>query len=82
VIYNCGSSSASFAFLVIAFGALAFGIYATKQYRRSPSQPGELKPEKVFVDEEGWERKASDDEEGRETTVSDDEEGWEKKAED
>jgi hypothetical protein len=79
LIANCGSSSASFAFLVIVFGVIIFGIYATEQRRRA--HPGELEPEKVFVDREGWETKAVDDEEG-ETTVFDDEEGWEKKAED
>ncbi|HEY4823047.1 MAG TPA: hypothetical protein VIH83_05115, partial [Candidatus Bathyarchaeia archaeon] len=82
MIVNCGSASASFAFLVIAFGVLLFGIYATKQHRQSLAHPGGLKTEKVFVGKEGWETKVSDDEEGWETTVFDDEEGWETKAED
>jgi hypothetical protein len=78
LIANCGSASASFAFLVIALGVLIFGIYATEQRRRSRARPGELETRKVFVDEEGWETPVVDDEEGVETRVVDDEEGWEK----
>jgi hypothetical protein len=80
MIVNCGSAYASFAFLVVAFGVLIFGIYATKQRRQS--HPGGLKAEESFVDKEGWETKGFDDEERRETKGSDDEEGWETKAED
>jgi hypothetical protein len=75
VIANCGTSSAYFAFLVIAFGALAFGIYVAKQHRHSLG--GGLKKKdfghnkrwerKGFDDEEGWEEKGFDDEERRET---------------
>ena len=79
LIVNCGSVTAAFAFLVIALGVLIFGIYATVQRRRA--HPGEPKPEKVFVDREGWETKVSD-EEGWETKVFDNEEGWETKDED
>jgi hypothetical protein len=79
IIVNCGSVFASFAFLVVAFGVLIFGVYATKQRRQS--HPGGLKAEESFVDREGWETKGFDDEERRETKGSDDEEGWETKAE-
>ncbi len=79
LIANCGSTTAWFAFLVIALGVIIFGIYATEQRRRA--RPRELKPEKVFVDEEGWETKVFDDED-RETRVFDDGGGWETKAED
>jgi hypothetical protein len=82
VIVNCGSVSASFAFLVVAFAVLVFGIYATKQRRQSRAQPGGLKTEESFVDKEGWETRGFNDEERRETKGSDDEEGWESKAED
>ena len=81
-IVNCGSASASFAFVVIGLGVLIFGIYATNQRRRSSAHRGELKAKKVFVDKEGWEATGIDAEEGREATASDDEEGWETKAED
>ncbi len=82
LIVNCGSPSASFAFLVIAIGVSAFGIYATIQHRKSHAHPGEPETEKVFVDREGWETRVSDDEEGGEMTVFDDKERWETKAED
>jgi len=60
LIANCGSSSASFAFLVIAVGVSIFGIYAVKLRRRSRAPRGEPKDEKVFVDTEGWETKHKD----------------------
>jgi len=60
VIVNCGSSSASFAFLVIAIGGSIFGIYAVRQRRRFRAPQGGLKDEKVFVDREGWETKHED----------------------
>jgi len=60
IIGNCGSSSASFAFLVIAVGVSIFGFYAVKLRRRSRAPRGGLKDEKVFVDTEGWEMKHKD----------------------
>src|SRR3989442_3771536 len=71
IIVNCGSVSASFAFLVVALGVLIFGIYATKQRRQSPARLGGPKAEESFVDKEGWETKGSDDEEGWETKAKD-----------
>jgi len=60
IVVNCGSSSASFAFLVIAVGVSIFGVYAVKQRRRHPAPPGGLKDEKVVIDTEGWETKHKD----------------------
>jgi hypothetical protein len=60
LIVNCGSSSASFAFLVIAVGVSIFGIYAVKLRRQHRASQGEQKAEKVFVDTEGWETKHED----------------------
>jgi hypothetical protein len=60
LIVSCGSVSVSFAFLAIAIGALAFAVYAVKERRKSSRLPNEPKPEKVVVDKEGWETKASD----------------------
>jgi hypothetical protein len=82
LIANCGSVSASFAFLVIVIGVLMFGVYVARQYRQSSAHVEEPEAEKVFVDEEGWETKAVDDEEGSKTRAFDDEGGRETKAED
>jgi len=60
LLVNCGSSSASFAFLVLGLGVSIFGIYAVKQRRRHRAFPGGLKDEKVVVDPEGWETKDKD----------------------
>jgi hypothetical protein len=60
IVGNCGTVSASFAYLVVALGAMAFAVYAIRLRRRSPSLPEELRPENVVVDKEGWETKASD----------------------
>jgi len=79
LIVNCGTVSASFAFLVVALGVLIFGIYAAKQRRQSPSLQEELESEEVIVDEEGWETKASEDAARNETKGPGDEQGWEKK---
>lgn len=59
---NCGGSvSALFGFLVIAFGVLIFGVYATMQRRQSRNAPqGQTGEENVLVDQEGWETKVSD----------------------
>jgi hypothetical protein len=66
LIANCGTVSASFAFLVVALGVLIFSIYAAKQRWQSPRLQEELEPEEVIVDKEGWETKASEDEERKE----------------
>jgi len=60
LIISCGSVSVSFAFLAIAIGALVFSVYAVKERRKSSRPPEEPKPDKVVVDKEGWETKASD----------------------
>jgi len=60
LIANCGTASASFAYLVVALGAILFAVYAIRLRRRSPGLPEELKHENVLVDKEGWETKASD----------------------
>jgi len=60
LLANCGTASASFAYLVVALGAILFAVYAIRLRRGSPSLPEELKPENVVVDKEGWETKASD----------------------
>jgi hypothetical protein len=57
ILVNCGSSSASFAFLVIAVGVSIFGIYAVKERRRHRAPREGTKDEKVVVDTEGWETK-------------------------
>jgi len=59
LIVSCGSVSVSFAFLAIAIGALVFSVYAVKERQKSSRLPEESKPEKVDVDKEGWETKAS-----------------------
>jgi hypothetical protein len=79
LIANCGTVSASFAFLVVGLAVLLFGIYAAKQRRQSPILQEELEPEEVIVDKEGWETKASEDEGRNETKGPRDDEGWEKK---
>jgi len=77
LIVNCGTVSASFAFLVVGLGVLIFGIYAAKQHRQSHILQEE--PEEVIVDKEGWETKASEDEGRNERKGPSDEQGWEKK---
>jgi len=81
LIVNCGTVSASFAFLVVGLGVLIFGIYVARQRWQSSGPPEELEPEEVFVDREGWETKVSDDKEQGGTKASKDEEGWEGKPE-
>jgi hypothetical protein len=61
---NCGSSTASFAFLVVAVGVMIFGMYVTKQRRQSPAQQGEADDAKATHDEEGWETNVRETEEG------------------
>ncbi len=60
LIVSCGSVSISFAFLAIAIGALVFAVYAVEERRKSFRLPVEPKPDKVVVDKEGWETKATD----------------------
>jgi hypothetical protein len=60
IILNCGSSTASFAFLVIGVGVSIFSIYAFKQRRRFSTSRKAQKDEKVVVDPEGWETKHRD----------------------
>lgn len=60
LVANCGSTYASFAFLVIVAGVVIFGVYVTKQRRRSAA-PLEETEEKVTVDDEGWEKRAEDE---------------------
>ncbi len=60
IVGNCGTASGSFAYLVVALGAIAFAVYAIRLRRQAPSLPGELKPENVVVDKEGWETKSTD----------------------
>jgi hypothetical protein len=60
LIVNCGSSTASFAFLVLGLGVSIFGVYAIKQHRRFRLSRKEQKDEKVVVDTEGWETKHKD----------------------
>src|SRR2546422_11705577 len=81
LIVNCGTVSASFAFLVVGLGVLIFGIYVARQRRQSSGPLEELEPEEVFVDREGWETKVSDDKEQGGTKASKDEKGWEGKPE-
>ena len=80
LIANCGTVSASFAYLVVALGAVAFAIYAIRLRGRSPS-PEEVKPEKVVVDKEGWETKEFKGKKRKETKASDEDGDWEKKHE-
>jgi hypothetical protein len=70
LIVSCGSVSVSFAFLAIAIGALVFAVYAVKERRKSSRLPIEPKPEKVVVDTEGWETKASDAKERKKSKAS------------
>jgi hypothetical protein len=74
LIVSCGSVSVSFAFLAIAIGALVFAVYAVKELRKSSRLPVEPKPDKVVVDKEGWETKASDAKERKQSKASNDEE--------
>lgn len=82
LIANCGTASASFAYLVVALGATLFAVYAIRLRRRTPSLPEELKHENVMVDKEGWETKASEGKGRKQSKTSNDEErkkksdGW------
>src|SRR5260370_5082181 len=78
---NCSSNTGDFAFLVIALGVAAFGVYAAKQRRQSSGPPTEPGEEKVSVDEEGWETRVSGSAEGRAVNVPKDREGWETRPE-
>jgi hypothetical protein len=80
LLANCGTVSASFAYLVVALGAIAFAIYAIRLRGVSPG-PKEAKPEKVVVDKEGWETKDSQGKKRKETKPSNEDDDWEKKPE-
>jgi hypothetical protein len=71
LIANCGTVSASFAYLIVALGAVLFAVYAVRLRRRS-SLPDELMPENVVVDKEGWETKDSDNKKRKGKKSSDD----------
>lgn len=73
---NCESVTGYFAFLVIAFGVLVFGVYAAKQRRQPGRPPTEPEEERVVVDAEGWETKASETEEEGATDFEGTEEAW------
>jgi hypothetical protein len=75
IVGNCGTASASFAYLVVAIGAIAFAVYAIRLRGRSPGLADELKPENVVVDKEGWETKASDKKERQRKKTSNDQWG-------
>jgi hypothetical protein len=78
LIGNCGTPSATFAYLVVVLGALLFSIYALRLRQRPSGLPEELKPENVVVDKEGWETKASDK---KKRKISNDKEDREQKSE-
>jgi hypothetical protein len=78
--FNCSSNTGDFAFLVIALGFVAFGVYAAKQRWQSSGPPTEPGEEKVSVDEEGWETKVSGNAE-RAVSLPKDKEGWETRPE-
>ena len=80
IIGNCGSVSGSFAYLVVALGAIAFAVYAIRLRRQSPSLPEELRHENVLVDKEGWETKASDGKKRKREKSSNDKEDREQKS--
>ena len=79
--FNCSSNTGDFAFLVIALGVAAFGVYAAKQRRQSRrSEENHQDDEQVIMDEEGWETKSLDNKEPS-TKASGKDEGWETKPE-
>jgi len=79
--FNCSSNTGDFAFLVIALGVAAFGVYAAKQRRQSRrSEENHQDDEQVIMDEEGWETKSLDSKESS-TKASGKDEGWETKPE-
>jgi len=78
---NCSSNTGDFAFLVIALGVVAFGVYAARKRRESSGPPKEPGEEKVAVDEEGWETKVSGNVEGKAVNLPKDREGWETRPE-
>jgi hypothetical protein len=79
--FNCSSNTGDFAFLVIALGVVAFGVYAARQRRQASGPPTDQGEEKVAVDEEGWETKVAGKAEGRAVNLPKDREGWETRPE-
>jgi hypothetical protein len=79
LIGNCGTPSASFAYLVVGLGALLFTVYAVRLRQRSSGLAEELKLENVVIDKEGWEMKASGDKKrDRKKSSNDNEDGKER----
>jgi hypothetical protein len=78
---NCSSNTGDFAFLVIALGVVAFGVYAARQRHQASGPSKEPGEEKVAVDEEGWETKVSRNAEGKAVNLPQDREGWETRPE-
>jgi len=79
LIANCGTPSASFAYLVVVLGAILFAVYSVRLRQRS-RLPEEFKTKKVVVDKEGWETKAADAKKPKQKKPSEDKEGQEKKS--
>ncbi|HEX4919110.1 MAG TPA: hypothetical protein VFV92_00030, partial [Candidatus Bathyarchaeia archaeon] len=80
LIANCGTVSASFAYLVVAIGAALFAVYAVRLRGRSPGLSEELAPESVEVDKEGWETKTLDSKKQKGKKSFSDERGKEQKS--
>ena len=78
--FNCSSNTGDFAFLVIALGVAAFGVYAAKQRRQSVRPEDHQDDAQVIVDEKGWETKSFDSKEPS-TKASGNDGGWETKPE-
>ena len=78
---NCSSTTGYFAFVVIALGVVAFGVFAARQRRQSSAPPAEEEEEKVSVDAEGWETRVTGSTEGRAANLPKDKEGWETRSE-
>ena len=74
--FNCSSTTGYFAFLVIALGVAAFGVYAARQRRQSSRAEDHQDDAQVVVDEEGWETKSIESKEPSPEAPEDDE-GWE-----
>jgi hypothetical protein len=77
LVGNCGTASASFAYLVVVLGALLFAIYTVRLRQRSSGPSDELKPVNVVVDQEGWETKAPEGKKRKREKSSNDKEGGE-----
>ena len=76
---NCSSTTGYFAFLVIAFGVVVFGVFVARQRRQSSAPPTEEEEERVAGDQEGWETKVSDSGDSTGLNESKEEENWQAK---